>query len=57
MKNFQFYMPTRIVFGSGELNNLHKYALPGKKALLVISKGKSTKENGYLVLQRYKNHG
>lgn len=48
MKNFQFYMPTRIVFGSGELNNLHKYALPGKKALLVISNGKSTKENGYL---------
>ena len=48
MKNFQFYMPTRIVFGSGELNNLYKYALPGKKALLVISNGKSTKENGYL---------
>lgn len=48
MKNFQFYMPTRIVFGSGELNNLHQYALPGKKALLVISNGKSTKSNGYL---------
>ena len=41
-------MPTRIVFGSGELNNLHQYALPGKKALLVISNGKSTKSNGYL---------
>ena len=41
-------MPTRIVFGSGELNNLHKFALPGKKALLVISNGKSTKKNGYL---------
>ena len=48
MKNFQFYMPTRILFGSGELNNLHKQALPGTKALLVISNGKSTKANGYL---------
>lgn len=48
MKSFQFYMPARIVFGSGELNNLHKHALPGKKALLVISNGKSTKDNGYL---------
>lgn len=48
MKNFQFYMPTRIVFGSGELNNLHEYALLGKTALLVISNGKSKKENGYL---------
>ena len=48
MNNFQFYMPTRIVFGPGELNSLHKFALPGKKALLVISNGKSTKANGYL---------
>lgn len=48
MKNFQFYMPTRIIFGNGELDNLSKYPLPGKKALLVISNGKSTKANGYL---------
>lgn len=44
--NFSFYNPTRILFGAGELNNLHKQTMPGKKALLLISNGKSTKVNG-----------
>jgi alcohol dehydrogenase len=42
------YVPTRILFGAGELNNLHEQKMPGKKAMVVISNGKSTKENGYL---------
>ena len=46
--NFSFYNPTRILFGAGELNNLHKQTMPGKKALLLISNGKSTKINGSL---------
>lgn len=46
--NFTFYNPTRILFGAGELNNLHKQTMPGKKALLLISNGKSTKVNGSL---------
>lgn len=46
--NFTFHNPTRILFGAGELNNLHKQAMPGKKALLLISNGKSTKVNGSL---------
>lgn len=46
--NFNMYVPTNVVFGSGMLNELHKQALPGKKALLVISNGKSTRVNGYL---------
>ncbi len=46
--NFSFYNPTRILFGAGELNNLHKQTMPGKKALLLISNGKSTKVNGSL---------
>ena len=46
--NFSFYNPTRILFGAGELNNLYKQTLPGKKALLLISNGKSTKVNGSL---------
>jgi len=46
--NFTFYAPARVIFGAGELNNLHKNTMPGKKALLVISNGKSTKDNGYL---------
>ena len=48
MNKFQFFMPTRILFGKGSLNDLHKQALPGKKALIVISAGKSAKVNGYL---------
>ena len=48
MNKFKFYVPTRILFGAGELNQLHTQKLPGTKALLVISNGKSTKENGYL---------
>lgn len=48
MKPFSMYIPTRILFGAGQLNNLNRQILPGKKALLVISNGKSTKSNGYL---------
>ena len=46
--NFNFYNPTRILFGTGKLNDLHKQPLPGKKALLLISNGKSTRANGSL---------
>lgn len=45
---FQYYVPTRILFGSGQLNKLSKKRLSGKKALIVISSGKSTRANGYL---------
>lgn len=31
--NFDYYIPTRILFGAGRLNDLHKQKLPGKKAL------------------------
>ncbi|GHT94320.1 alcohol dehydrogenase [Alphaproteobacteria bacterium] len=46
--SFSMYVPTRVLFGVGELSNLHKQKMPGKKALVVISNGKSTKANGYL---------
>jgi alcohol dehydrogenase len=42
------YVPTRTLFGTGQLNNLHTQKMPGKKAMIVISKGKSTRANGYL---------
>ena len=48
MITFHFHNPTRIVFGSGKLNALSSYPLPGKKAMLLISNGKSTKVNGSL---------
>ena len=44
--NFQMYIPTRILFGAGQLKNLHKEDLPGKKALLLLSNGKSAKISG-----------
>lgn len=47
-RNFRMFVPTAIIFGPGELNRLHEQTLPGKKALIVISNGKSTKANGYL---------
>lgn len=46
MKNFNFYDPCKIVFGCGSLNKLGDYKMPGKKALLLISNGKSTRTNG-----------
>lgn len=39
---------TKLLFGSGQLNNLHQEKLPGKKALIVISNGTSVKKYGYL---------
>ena len=45
---FCLNIPTRLIFGAGELNNLSKLSLPGKKALIVISGGTSMKRYGYL---------
>lgn len=47
-KMFNVYVPTNWLFGEGQLSNLHKQPLPGKKALIIISDGKSTIANGYL---------
>lgn len=47
MYNFNFYMPTKVLFGPGKLNELHSEQLPGKKALIAIG-GKSVKKYGYL---------
>lgn len=44
--NFNYYIPTRILFGPGRLNDLGTMKLPGKKAMLVTSSGPSLKKNG-----------
>lgn len=44
--NFDFNNPTKILFGSGKLNELGSQPLPGKKALLLMSGGKSAKVSG-----------
>lgn len=46
--SYQFYVPTRTLFGAGKLNELHTQLMPGKKAMVVISNGKSMKETGTL---------
>ena len=45
---FTMHMPTRIIFGSGRLDELHKQKLPGKKAMIITSSGKSVLANGAL---------
>lgn len=45
---YDMYVPTRVMFGVGMLNRLSEQPLPGKRALIVISNGKSTRANGYL---------
>ena len=44
--HFDFNNPTRILFGSGKLNELGNQPMPGKKALLLMSGGKSAKVSG-----------
>lgn len=52
--SFNFAVSTNGQFGAGKLNELHMMinspmgAVHGKKALIVISNGKSTRANGYL---------
>ena len=45
---FTNYIPTKLYFGAGELEKLGSIPLPGKKALIVITNGKSIRANGVL---------
>lgn len=46
MNDFEFYSPTRILFGKGSLKKIHEYVPQiGKRILLVYGKG-SIKQNG-----------
>lgn len=46
--HFKYFIPIRVLFGPGTLDRLGEAALPGKKALIVISAGGSMKRHGYL---------
>ncbi len=46
--SYDKFIPTHVLFGAGQLSHLHEQAMPGKKALIIISNGKSTRANGYL---------
>ena len=45
MMNFVFDNPTKLLFGTGKLAELHNEVMPGKKALLLTSAGKSHMAN------------
>ncbi len=51
---FMFYIPTKIYFGAGALERLATVPLPGKKALIVVSKGGSMFRLG--ILDRVKGY-
>ena len=46
--SYNFFAHGKILFGPGKLNALGDEALPGKRALVVTTGGKSVKANGYL---------
>lgn len=46
--DFNYYIPTRVVFGVGTFKQIHELEMPGKKALIVISSGKSMDRLGYV---------
>lgn len=48
MKEFQVFIPTKLLFGVGAIKKLHLQNLPGRKALIVTSAGNSVKKFGYL---------
>ena len=48
MNDYTYFAPTRVLFGAGRLSDLGDQALPGKRALIVTTGGKSVKANGYL---------
>ena len=46
MQNVDYYIPTRIVFGAGRLNELATLSLPGKKALICVTEDKLMEKLG-----------
>lgn len=45
---FTYSIPTKILFGPGSFNDLATTPLPGKKALVVLTAGRSMKSGGWL---------
>ena len=46
MQNVDYYIPTRIVFGAGRLDELASLSLPGKKALICVTEDKLMEKLG-----------
>lgn len=56
--NFDYYIPTRILFGPGRIKEISNLVIPWKKAMIVITNGNSMKKHGYLdtVIQGLKDN-
>ena len=50
IRGYNMYSPTRTIFGCGAIKELHKQKMPGRKALVVISNGKTAYVSGGLEL-------
>lgn len=48
MIDFNFSIPTKVLFGAGRLDELKREPLPGHLALVIVSAGKTMRERGYL---------
>lgn len=46
--HFDFFIPTQIIFGRDRLQELAELPMPGTKALIVITNGRSMRNLGYL---------
>lgn len=50
MYSFEFEMPTKIIFGKGEIKRTGEIARAfGKKAMLVTSREESVKKRGFTI--------
>ncbi len=45
---YEFYAPTGVLFGAGQLDRLHFQTMPGRKAMVVLSNGSSARKSGAL---------
>ena len=45
---YSYYMPSRLIIGEGALKKFHEQKLSFKKALIVMTKGKSLEKYGFL---------
>ena len=59
MSSFNYYIPCKILFGCGKLNELGTMELPGKKALICITADQVMRKMGYLdrVIYLFKQNG
>jgi alcohol dehydrogenase len=46
--NFQYYMPTKLIFGAGAIKKLKRVPFPGERALIVIGASGAMRSSGYL---------